>query len=131
MTDTFDWSAHQGDDERPPIWKADEEGKTLIGTVTRIWVYKKGDQNTPVLHLDTGEDGAQALWASQVQLRRALADQDPQVGDRVKVEFLGTTRLESGNTLKEFAVQVAKPKKDTAKKETVEEPPPDDGEEPF
>lgn len=107
MSDRYPWDQHRGaGDDRPPIWKADEDGKTVIGVVTRIWTYTKdAETSTPVLHLDT-DDGAVSVWASQTMLRQALAEEDPQIGDKVKITYVGTRKLDSGNTLKEFEVIV-------------------------
>lgn len=103
----YPWDQHKGaGDDRPPIWKADEAGKVVAGVVTRIWTYTKGEESTPVLHIDTGEHGVVSVWASQTVLRQGLAEQDPQVGDSVTIKYLGAKKLDNGNTLKEFDVAV-------------------------
>lgn len=133
--DPFDWSAHKGGNEdRPPIWKADAIGAKIAGTITELWVYedaKKGTA-TPVLNLDT-DDGPQSVWASQVLLRQALADQDPQIGDHVSIEFTGSRPTKSGSgMMKEFDVVVRVLGVKVAA-HSDDAPPPEDefGEEPF
>lgn len=95
-----------GSGDRPPIWKPEAAGDSISGTITEIWVFTKGDRRTPVLNLTT-PDGPGSIWASQVQLRQSLAEQEPSVGDGVAVMFLGTKTLENGNTLNEYDVVVS------------------------
>lgn len=131
----YDWTEHvTADQDRTPIWKPVEIGAKIEGAVSEIWTYvdKVKETRTPVLTIDTGE-GLESVWASQVLLRQALADQDPQVGDRVSIEFVGVRPTKSGSgMMKEFDVVVSKPVAKRAVKPKPDEEPPDDHlEDPF
>lgn len=105
----FDWTDYaSGGNDRPPIWKATTVGDSVGGRITEIWVFRKGDERTPVLNLET-EVGPMSIWASQVLLRQAVADQDPQVGDTIDVEYVDNQPTKSGSgVMKVFDVIVRK-----------------------
>jgi hypothetical protein len=86
--------------------KFENVGDTVTGTVTALGV-KLWDDGTksPQLELDT-DDGSKTLTAGQVRLKLALAEQRPEVGDRIRVELTQIEKRNGGKTLKHFDVKV-------------------------
>ena len=86
--------------------KFNEVGDTVTGTVTALGVKHWDDGNkSPQLTLDTDE-GPKTLTAGQVRLKLALAEQRPEVGDRIRVELTQIEKRSGGKTLKHFKVDV-------------------------
>lgn len=118
----YDWSRFLGaeNEDLRPIVKWDEEGKVVKGTVAAVRDHedkKFGKGTHPVIDLDG--DSPCTLFVSQVDLQRKLAERNPQVGDTVAIRFDGAEKLENGNTVNRYSVNVTKPATE------------DDGSEPF
>jgi hypothetical protein len=86
--------------------KFDKIGDTVVGTITSLGVKTWDDgSKAPQLGLDTDE-GPKTLTAGQVRLKLALAEQRPEVGDRIRVELTDVEKRQGGRTLKHFRVDV-------------------------
>lgn len=86
-------------------WKPEEKGDEIAGTIVSIRVRQWDDGGRSpelLLRADTGEEVS--VTANQVQLQRKLAERAPNVGDWVKITYLGLEKLQGGKTLKHFDV---------------------------
>ena len=94
--------------------KFENVGDAVSGTVLSISIHRWDDGSTcPQLLLDV--DGEEImLTAGQTRLKRALAEQRPQVGDTISATLTEIEKRAGGKTLKHFDVEVtrggAKPK---------------------
>lgn len=105
------------------VWE--EPGEVLTGDIIGK-IIDKDFNNNPCPGLTIRQDDGEEvrLTAGQAQLKAKLLEAKPQVGDRIKITFTGTTKRDGGKTLKEFDVAV---KKGGAKsKVTAPAPPPAD-----
>lgn len=86
--------------------KFEKVGDTVVGTITSLGVKTWDDgSKAPQLGLDT-DDGPKTLTAGQIRLKLALAEQRPDVGDRIRVELTDVEKRQGGRTLKHFRVDV-------------------------
>jgi hypothetical protein len=94
--------------------KFDRIGDSVVGTITSLGVKTWDDgSKAPQLGLDT-EDGPKTLTAGQVRLKLALAEQRPEVGDRIRVRLSDIEKRQGGRTLKHFEVDVQRAGANTA-----------------
>lgn len=84
---TVDWNRFKG-----KFVKWETIGQLVDGDVTSVSMASFQGNEFPQLTLRTA-DGEQIVSANQSRLQRALADDPPNIGDRVKIEYLG----EAGN----------------------------------
>lgn len=111
MTDIWDDPELKVTDE---YVKFENVGDAVSGTVLSISIHRWDDGSTcPQLLLDV--DGEEImLTAGQTRLKRALAEQRPQVGDTISATLTEIEKRAGGKTLKHFDVEVtrggAKPK---------------------
>ncbi len=87
-------------------WK--EIGDQIVGTIKQVREGTDAKGNPcPELILEVGEDADEVtLTAAQAMLRRLLAEERPQVGQRIRVVFTGEERTELGGTMKVFTLDV-------------------------
>ena len=88
--------------------KFENVGDAVSGTVLSISIHRWDDGSTcPQLLLDV--DGEEImLTAGQTRLKRALAEQRPQVGDTISATLTEIEKRAGGKTLKHFDVEVAR-----------------------
>lgn len=88
--------------------KFEHVGATVTGKVLAISVHRWDDGSTcPQLLLDIDGDEVN-LTAGQTRLKRALAEQRPQVGDTITATFTEEEKRPGGKTLKHFDLQVVR-----------------------
>lgn len=97
-------------------WKPENPGDNIVGTIVGISVTQSTTtgKNQPriILKKDDGEEIK--VYASQVQLQRKLAAEDPKPGDRLAIVFTHVEALEAGKTMKHFDVTVKRGEAATA-----------------
>lgn len=120
-------------------------GQHVTGRVTEYSVDGGTDFNggrCPQLSIELTEDAASFnkegerstkkagelvnITCGQVKLKSVIRTADPAVGDLIKVEMTGVAKTSNGNTLKEFAVKIARggaPKPPAASTVDNDEPP--------
>lgn len=105
MTDIWDDPELKVTDE---YIKFENVGDGVSGKVLGISVHRWDDGSTcPQLLLDV--DGEEVmLTAGQTRLKRALAEQRPQVGDSITATFTEEEKRPGGKTLKHFDLQVTR-----------------------
>lgn len=105
MTDIWDDPEMKVTDE---YVKFETVGDTVTGTVLGISVHRWDDGSTcPQLLLDV--DGEEVnLTAGQTRLKRALAEQRPQIGDTITATFTEEEKRPAGRTLKHFDLTVTR-----------------------
>lgn len=119
MTDIWDDPELKVTDE---YVKFENVGDTVTGTVLGISVHRWDDGSTcPQLLLDVDGDEIN-LTAGQTRLKRALAEQRPQVGDTITATFTEEEKRPGGKTLKHFDLTVQRGGSKTAKAEPKEDP---------
>jgi hypothetical protein len=97
----MDWSKYKGD-----YIKWTESGQVVEGVVQAIKEATYQGKDYPELTLGT-EDGTRILPASQAGLMRLLAEDPPEVGDRIRVEYKGEGEARPGQSaIKLFVVDV-------------------------
>jgi hypothetical protein len=108
-----------------PRWSANEVGDLANGTLVAI-NHKTGKQTGdpfPELVLDDG-DTVTEVWATQVDLKRQLAEKNPAEGDWLEIELVGFKQTAMGE-MKLFRVDVTS---GSGKRQSVPDaPPPSDG----
>lgn len=88
--------------------KFEQPGDAVAGTITSVGIHRWDDGTAcPKLAIDT-DDGEVGLTAGQVGLKRALAEQRPEVGDHISVTFTDVEKRPGGKTLKHFDVVVTR-----------------------
>lgn len=103
----FDWSDFLG--SAGEQWKPEKIGDEIKGKIKSITVNTQFDKVKPVLTIETlpgDEEGDRIVFASQAQLQRLLAAENPQVGDLIAIKFTGTEDRGKGNDLKLFSIAV-------------------------
>ena len=106
--------------------KFENVGDTVTGTVLGISIHRWDDGSScPQLLLDVDGDEVN-LTAGQTRLKRALAEQRPQIGDTITATLTEIEKRAGGKTLKHFDVAVsrggAKPKAAPAAKPADDDP---------
>jgi hypothetical protein len=98
---TIDWNQFKGD------WVKWDRPQVVEGVVTHIAIGSYLDATYPELTIRTAT-GDLRMSANQTQLQRALADDPPNLGDSIRVEYLGEAdNARPGyNPTKRFAVKV-------------------------
>lgn len=72
-------------------------GDTVVGTVNAIRTGKDFNGNPcPELIIEDDDGEERTLTAGQVMLKRALAEQAPQVGDRIRIKYAGVGDAKPG-----------------------------------
>lgn len=91
--DGFDWGSPGG----VTFHKWLHVGQILEGKVTKrgFHVFNEGDEPVRQLHLDT-TDGPVVLTVSQVDLRTKMAAANVEVGDTIRITYLGEERAAKG-----------------------------------
>lgn len=93
--------------EYPDRFKFEKEGDTIGGRITDIRIATMPDNSRyPSITIDTG-NGQFEVLASQSQLLRLLATQQPKVGDTITITHTTVERLAGGKTLKHFTVEAS------------------------
>lgn len=104
MADLFDWGPHKGGSGE--FVKFENTGDKVVGTIVAIRLHtfdeKKGP--VPLIDLDTGAEDTLTLAVDKVDLRRQIGELEPQVGDKLGVEYVQNERTPSG-TKKVFKIQ--------------------------
>jgi hypothetical protein len=119
MTDIWDDPELKVTDE---YVKFENVGDTVTGTVLGISVHRWDDGSTcPQLLLDVDGDEIN-LTAGQTRLKRALAEQRPQVGDTITATFTEEEKRPGGKTLKHFELTVQRGDGKATKAEPKEDP---------
>ena len=95
----FDWTKYQGDSGYVR-WNA--PGQVVEGVIRRIDVGSFMNKEYPELTIDDV-----ILSASHVNLQRQLVEEQPDVGDDIRIEYLGEDDAKPGkNPMKRFRVDV-------------------------
>jgi hypothetical protein len=104
---SYDWEPFEGGDGEFVSFK--NVGDEIIGAITDIRTGKDFNGNPcPEIHITTDEGDERIVTAGQVMLKRALAEQAPQVGDRIKITYSGVGDAKPGKApAKLFEVAVA------------------------
>lgn len=85
----------------------DSPGTTLIGTVSMVREANFPDGSScPEIWLVDKESIEWQVTCGPAGLQQLLFEQRPKIGDLVAVQYIGTTKLASGNTKKGFKLQV-------------------------
>lgn len=105
----YDWGPHLGDGggDLPPIWKAENVGDSVKGTVESIRDHedkKYGRGTFPVVTLVQDDETLISVFAQQAGLKRGLAERNPQPGDRVGVRYDGEEAMDNGFKVKLWTV---------------------------
>lgn len=105
MTTTNDpWAGISASTGRYVKW--DEPGKQIVGTVTSKTVGTDLQGNPcPELGIRDDHDEDHTVSASQAQLKNALIEAAPQIGDRISIKYVGDEKRDGGKTLKKFEVK--------------------------
>jgi hypothetical protein len=94
--------------------KFDTPGDTVCGVINAIRKHRFDDGSVApqILLTDdtTGEE--RTISAGQVRLKAALAEQRPEVGDRITITFTRQERRAGGKTLKHFEVKLTRAQPD-------------------
>ncbi len=100
----FDYDSYTGNSDYIS-W--DQPGDQAIGTVKEIREGTDFNGNPcPELILEVNEDGdEQTLTAGQAMLKRLLAENRPQVGQKIRITYTGDERTERGGTMKVFTLE--------------------------
>ena len=89
--------------------KFENVGDQIVGTI-KAEPREGTDFNgnpCPELILEVGDDNDEiTLTVGWAMLKRLLAEQDPQVGQRIRVTHTGVERTERGGTMKVFTLDV-------------------------
>ncbi len=127
---SFDWSSHKGGSGVFVKWET--VGDSFTGTVVGIREHTFDKEKGPVVLLDlTPRGGGDPVTMSldKVDLRRKVAELEPQVSDELRVTFTGTEKLpNSPQPMKLFEVLH---KAGERKPESTFEPEPQYSDEPF
>lgn len=102
---TFDYSRYIGGD----FVKFDNVGDQVVGIIKHVREGKDFNGNPcPLLILEVNELGEEkTLTAGQVRLKMALAEKQPQVGDKIRIVYSGVGAAQPGKApAKEFTVEV-------------------------
>ncbi len=85
----------------------DQPGDQTIGTIKEIREGTDFNGNKcPELILEVNEDGdEQTLTAGQAMLKQLLAEQRPQVGQKIRITYTGDERTDRGGTKKLFTLE--------------------------
>lgn len=128
---SYDWEPFEGGDG--DFVKFANVGDEIIGAITDIKTGRDFNGNPcPQLHLTTDEGDERIVTAGQVMLKRALAEQAPQVGDRIKITYSGVGDAKPGKApAKLFSVAVATGKGNTPPAKVQKPVPVPDDEIPF
>ena len=104
---SYDWEPFEGGDGE--FMKFEKVGDEIIGAVTKVGTGTDFKGNPcPQLHITTDEGDERIVTAGQVFLKRALAEQAPQAGDRIKITMTGLGDPQPGKApAKLFSVAVA------------------------
>jgi hypothetical protein len=87
--------------------KFDEPGDAIVGEILAVAVHTFEDgKRAPKLVIRTDDGDERTLTAGQMQLSAKLAEQRPEVGDRIAVTYIGSEKRAGGKTLKKFDVVV-------------------------
>lgn len=87
-------------------------GDGIVGEVIALGVHEFPDGKRCAKLIIKDDDGEErTLTAGQVQLATMLAEQRPDVGDRVSIKFTEVEKRSGGRTLKHFEVKVKKSEK--------------------
>lgn len=89
--------------------KFEQPGDTITGTIQAVRKHTFADNSVApqvLIVTDAGEE--KTITAGQVQLKRALAEQRPEAGDRITITLTQTEPRPGGKTLKHFSVQVGR-----------------------
>jgi hypothetical protein len=87
--------------------KFDDPGDKVVGDIISIRTGTDYNGNPcPELLLRDDEGEEHTLSAGQALLKSALAEQAPQVGDKLFVQYTGEQQLTNGRTAKAFKVAV-------------------------
>ena len=83
-------------------------GDQVVGTIKEIREGSDFNGNPcPELILEVGDDADEiTLTVGWAMLKRLLAEQRPQVGQRIRVTYTGDERTEKGGTMKVFTLDV-------------------------
>lgn len=88
--------------------KFEHPGDTVTGTVLAVSIHRWDDGSTcPQLLLDVNGDEIN-LTAGQTRLKRAMAEQRPQIGDTITATFTEEEKRPGGKTLKHFELTVVR-----------------------
>ena len=88
--------------------KFENVGDSVVGDILDVSLHQWDDgSKSPKLVLDcNGEE--KILTAGQVRLKAALAEERPEVGDKISIKFTELEKRSGGKTLKHFEVAVKK-----------------------
>ena len=88
--------------------KFEDVGDQTVGTIKEIREGSDFNSNPcPELILEVGDDADEiTLTVGWAMLKRLLAEQRPQVGQRIRVIYTGDERTERGGTMKVFTLDV-------------------------
>jgi hypothetical protein len=92
-------------------WKPENPGDHIKGKVVGITVVAStlnDGKKHPAISVQTDDGEDRVIYASQAQLQRLLAEQEPSIGDRVAVVYTGTEKTSNGFNMKTFDVSVKK-----------------------
>lgn len=83
-------------------------GDQVVGTIKEVREGSDFNRNPcPELVLEVGDDGDEVtLTAGQAMLKRLLAEQRPQVGQKIRVVYTGNETTDRGGTMKVFTLEV-------------------------
>ena len=128
---SYDWEPFEGGDGT--FFKFEDVGDEIIGGVTDIKTGRDFNGNPcPQLQITTDDGDEKIVTAGQVMLKRALAEQAPQVGDRIKITYSGVGDAKPGKApAKLFSVAVVTGKGNVAPAKVQKPVPVPDDEVPF
>ena len=87
--------------------KFDTVGDSITGTVLSIGAHRWDDGSvSPQILLETEEGEEKTVTAGQIRLKAALAEERPEVGDKIFIKFTELEKRAGGKTLKHFEVKV-------------------------
>ena len=128
---SYDWEPFEGGDGEFVSFK--NVGDEVIGGITDIKTGRDFNGNPcPEIHITTDDGDERIVTAGQVMLKRALAEQAPQVGDRIKITYSGNGEAKPGKApAKLFSVAVVTGKGNVAATAVKKPVPVPDDEIPF
>lgn len=103
---SIDWTEfNKNNGEYPERFKFENEGDRISGTVVSIRVATMPDGSRyPSLTLNTA-NGQFEVLASQTQLLKLLATNQPKVGDSITIVYTTLEKIAGGKTMKHFTVE--------------------------
>jgi hypothetical protein len=99
-------------DEEPERFKFVEPGDRLVGTLVHVAIVKSsyGPQRYPLLEVRADDGRLYEVHASAAALVSQFRREQPQPGERIKIEFRGTATSNTGRSYKDFGLRVARTK---------------------